>query len=151
MPPKFKNRANITLHYIDYPDPMVDFTYRLPLINVSLIHKNREFRTLALIDSGSSSDFLPMEIADYLGLNLAKKPTYAVGGGGIFSNATSLVGKCQLADNRNSVFDEFTNLEINVTLKPNTLPHMVLGRDSIFRRFDIKFMERNEKILLTRV
>ena len=71
--------------------------------------------------------------------------------GGKFRNIGSLIGKCQLIKNKNSVFDEFTNLITNVPVEPDTLPYMVLGRDSIFRKFNIRFIEVEEKIMLKRI
>ena len=121
------------------------------MVNVKLIHKNQDLKTVALIDSGATSNFFPRELAEILELDLTKKPRDAVGAGGKFSNIDSLIGKCQLIKNKNSVFAEFTNLGINVPVVTNTLPYMVLGRDSIFQRFNIKFMERNEKVVLKRI
>ena len=121
------------------------------MVNVKLIHKSQDLKTVALIDSGATSNFFPRELAEILDLDLSNEPKDAVGGGGKFSSISSLIGKCQLIKNQNAVFDEFTNLTVNVPVAPNTLPYMVLGRDSIFRRFDIRFMERTEKIILKRV
>ena len=118
------------------------------MVNVKLVHKNQEIKTVALVDSGATSNFLPRELAEILDLDLSKEPKDAVGAGGKFRNIDSLIGKCQLIKNKNSVFDEFTNLRTNVPVEPNTLPYMVLGRDSVFRKFNIRFMEIEEKIIL---
>ncbi len=120
------------------------------MVNVILIHKGRDLKTVALVDSGTTSNFLPRELAEILDVDLTKKPKDAVGAGGKFSSIASLIGKYQLIKNKNAVFDEFVNLEVNVPVKEDTLPYMVLGRDSIFRRFDIIFMEMREKIILKR-
>ncbi len=140
----------MTLRYINYDDPITNVTYKLPMVNVKLIHKDRDLKTAALIDSGSTSNFLPRELAEILDLDLSEEPRDAVGAGGTFSNVSSLIGTCQLIKNKESVFDEFTNFEVNVPIASNTLPYMVLGRNSIFGRFSIKFMERTEKIILKR-
>ena len=121
------------------------------MVNVMLVHKAQDLKTVALIDSGATSNFLPMELAEILDLDLNRETSKAVGAGGKFSSKASIIGKCQLIKNKNAVFDEFTNLSVNVPVKTNTLPYMVLGRNSIFRRFDIRFMERAEKITLKRV
>lgn len=121
------------------------------MVHVKLIHKKQDLKTVALIDSGATSNFLPIELAQILDLDLTKDPNDAVGAGGTFSSITTLVGKCQLIKNKNAVFNEFINLKVNVPIQPNTLPYMVLGRDSIFRRFSIKFVEQTEKVILKRV
>ncbi len=38
------------------------------MVNVKLIHKDRDLKTAALIDSGSTFDFLPRELAEILDL-----------------------------------------------------------------------------------
>lgn len=121
------------------------------MVNVKLVHKNQDLKTVALIDSGATFNFFPRELAEILNLDLSQEPKDAVGSGGKFSNINSLIGKCQLIKNKDAVFEEFTNLIINVPVEPNTLPYMVLGRDSVFRRFNIRFMEREEKIILKRI
>lgn len=121
------------------------------MVNVQLVHKNQDLKTAALIDSGATSNFLPRELAEILDLDLSQEPRDAVGAGGKFCNIESLIGKCQLVKNKNSVFDEFINLIINVPVKSNTLPYIVLGRDSIFRKFNIRFIEVEEKVILKRV
>lgn len=62
-----------------------------------------------------------------------------------------MVEKCQLIKSNNSIFEEFENLKIDVPLQAQTLPYMVLGRDSIFKRFIVRFDENAEKITLKRV
>lgn len=121
------------------------------MVNVKLVHKNQELKTVALIDSGATSNFLPRELAEILDLDLSQEPKDAVGAGGKFRNIDSLIGKCQLIKNKDSAFDEFINLRINVPVKSNTLPYMVLGRDSIFQKFNIRFIEMEEKVILKRV
>ena len=120
------------------------------MVHVRLVHKTQDLKTVALIDSGSTSNFLPRELAEILNLDLSQETKDVVGAGGKFSSTASLIGACQLIKNRTVVFDEFTNLNINVPVTPNTLPYMVLGRDSIFRRFDVRFMEKMEKLTLKR-
>ena len=62
-----------------------------------------------------------------------------------------MVEKCQLIKSNNSIFEEFENLKIDVPLQAQTLLYMVLGRDSIFKRFIVRFDENAEKITLKRV
>ncbi len=78
------------------------------MVNVKLVHKNQELKTAALIDSGVTSNFLPREFAEILDSDLNQEPKDVFGAGRKFHNIGSLIGKCQLIKNKNSVFDEFT-------------------------------------------
>ena len=49
------------------------------MVHVKLIHKKQDLKTVALIDSGATSNFLPREIAEILDLDLTKPPKNAVG------------------------------------------------------------------------
>lgn len=143
-------RSNITLRYINYDDSITNQTYKLPMVHVRLIHKKETIATTALIDSGATTNFLPKELAEILAVDLSGKHKSAIGAGGEFTSVNTIVGKCQLIKNQNTVFDEFVNLPISVPIKPQTLPYMVLGRDSVFRNFTIRFLENDEKIVLRR-
>jgi hypothetical protein len=74
----------------------------------------------------------------------------AVGAGGAFSNIESRIDKVVLLKGMNSIYDEFPNLFTFVPVQPHTLPYMILGRENLFRRYDIKFQEREEKVTLKR-
>ncbi len=150
MPPGFRLRSNITLHYINYDDSVTSQTYKLPMVHVRLIHRMETIETTALIDSGATTNFLPKELAEILAVDLSGKHKSAIGAGGEFTSVSSIVGKCQLIKSQNAIFDEFVNLPISVPAQAQTLPYMVLGRDSIFRHFTIRFMENDEKIVLRR-
>lgn len=146
----FRKRSNIILRYINYNDSITNQTYKLPMVPVRLIHKRETIETTALIDSGATTNFLPNELAEILGIDLSGNRKIAIGAGGEFASVSTIVGKCQLIESHNTVFGEFVNLPIGVPTRPQTLPYMVLGRDSIFRHFIIKFMENEEKISLWR-
>lgn len=143
-------RSNITLRYINYDDSITNQTYKLPMVHVRLIHKKETIETTALIDSGATTTFLPKELAEILAADLSGKHESVIGAGGEFTSVNTIVGKCQLIKSQNTAFDEFVNLPISVPTKPQTLPYMILGRDSIFRHFTIRFLENDEKIVLRR-
>ena len=150
MPPGSRVHSNVTLRYINYDDSITNQTYKLPMVHVRLIHKKETIETTALIDSGATTNFLPKELAEILAVDLSGKHKSAIGAGGEFTSVNTIVGKCQLIKSQNTVFDEFVNLPISVPIKTQTLPYMVLGRDSIFRHFTIRFLENDEKIVLRR-
>ena len=138
------------LYYITYDRPGTTQTYKLPLVHVRRNHENNTIDTTALIDSGSTTDFLPIELAEILELDMSGRRAKPIGAGGEFESIVSRLEKCELVKRKNKVFDEFTNMQIEVPTKPLTLPYMVLGRDSIFRHFTIRFEENNEKVVLRR-
>lgn len=120
------------------------------MLHVKLTHGSSSFSTVALIDSGATTTFIPTEMAEALGMNLTRPPSDAVGAGGTFSNIASELEKLSLVKGRTSIFDEFFNVRVWVPANEGTIPYMVLGRDHLFKRYDIEFEERNEKVTLTR-
>ena len=144
----FRSQSNISLHYITYDHS--ETSYRLPLVHVRLSHKGKAVYTTALIDSGSTTNFLPIEIAEILGLDMSGSRSNPIGAGGEFESVVSMVEKCELLKRKDKVFDEFTNMHIEIPTKSQTLPYMVLGRDSIFRHFNIRFKENDKRVMLRR-
>jgi len=147
---RFRRSSTIRCNYISYFDPITKHVYKLPMVHVKLTHGSKSIKSVALVDSGATSNFLPRELADLLEIPLIEPPKEAVGAGGPFKNIKSEIEKVVLVKGKNSAYDEFINLHILVPILPDTLPYFILGRDSIFRKFDIKFQERQEKIILKR-
>lgn len=147
---RFRLSSTIRCNYIRYDDPVTNHVYKLPMIHVKLTHGSKSIKSVALVDSGATSNFLPREIAEVLELSLTESPKDAVGAGGSFQNITSRIDKVILVKGKDSAYDEFTDMGILVPVLSNTLPYFILGRDSIFQRFDIKFQEKQEKITLKR-
>ena len=150
MSNRFRHRSTIRCNYISYNDPKTNHTYKLPMLHVRLIHGARSMKSVALIDSGATTNFIPRELADLLGLDLSNTPKDAVGAGGVFSNIESRIDKVVLLKGLNSAYDQFQNLFTYVPVQSDTLPYMILGRENLFRRYDIKFQEREEKVILKR-
>ncbi len=104
-------------------------------------------RTVALADSGATTSFVPVEIAEDLGLHLTPGPR-AGGGGGDF---TTFDGEVQLEVlHHGRVIHRFPHLPISVPRSAGRIPYVVLGRDSIFRAFTLTFEERRARLLLRR-
>ena len=121
---------------------------RLPLVQVNLRHGDREISTVALVDSGSTSTFLPSEFIDILGLTNLRRST-AVGAGGSFSTH---VGKLDLLQvSKGTPFDAFRQVTVHIPEVAGAIPYTVLGRDTIIRHFDITFHERRQKITFTQL
>jgi len=147
---RFRLSSSIRCNYVSYADPKTNHTYKLPLVHVKLIHGKQAIKSIALVDSGATTNFLPRELAEILEMDLNTNARDAIGAGGAFSNIPSRIDKVVLVKGRDSVYEEFDNLSVFVPVLPDTLPYMVLGRNSIFKRFDIKFVERQEKIIMKR-
>lgn len=120
------------------------------MLHVRLVHGKKSLKSVALVDSGATTNFIPRELAELLELDLTKPPRDAVGAGGPFSNIESRIDKVILVKGTNSIYDEFSDVFTYVPQKPQTLPYMILGRETLFWRFDIKFQERQEKVTLKR-
>jgi hypothetical protein len=78
-------KGAIVNRYLRYQHPTMQAPMRLPLVQVRLSTNVTAFETLGLLDSGSTSTFLPTELAEILGLQIdpaTSKP--AVGAGGEF-------------------------------------------------------------------
>lgn len=120
------------------------------MLHVRLAHNGTSFKTTALIDSGATTTFVPTPMAQTLGLDLSLRPSDAVGAGGTFKNIVTELQKVSLVKGRDSIFDEFENINVFVPVDENAIPYVVLGRDLLFQRYDILFEERNKKVILKR-
>lgn len=116
-----------------------------PLLHVRLRGRKGTLRTVALADSGATSSFVPVEIAEEVGLHLTPGPV-AGGGGGDFATFDGFASLEVL--HRGKVIHRFKRLPISVPRDPGRIPYVVLGRDSIFRAFKVTFEEQRGRLLL---
>ena len=151
MSNRFRHSPVIRCRYLAWTNPKTGITARLPMLQVRLRHNEVSFRTTALIDSGATSTFVPTPMADALNLDLSAKPDDATGAGGEFKNIKSELGVLSLVKGVQSIFDEFQNVKVWVPVNPEAIPYMVLGRDLLFRRYSIRFEEREQKVTLKRL
>lgn len=118
---------------------------RLPLLNIRLIGPSDTLKTIALVDSGATLTFIPPELAAAVGLEPEKRGEQAIGAGGAFANdlcpyRIQLLKKDQpIRDLEGVAF---------VPQEADRVPYVVLGRDSIFRIYDITFRENRQMVLL---
>lgn len=139
-----KQRAAISCKYLSYNLPDGG-NIRLPMLHVRLSHGDLSLGTIGLVDSGSTTTFVPLELAEILSLPIEKE-SIAVGAGGSFNNTIRRVDISLLKGNR--VFAKFPNFPVYVPTDAGRLPYVVLGRDSIFRKFDITFRENQMRFIL---
>jgi hypothetical protein len=139
-----KRRSAITCKYLSYQLPNGGHI-RLPLLHIRLSHEDQSLTTIALIDSGSTTTFVPLELAEILSLPIEKEAS-AVGAGGSFNNTIRKVNISLLKGR--TTFAKFGGFSAYVPLEEGRVPYVVLGRDSVFRKFDITFRENQQRFIL---
>ncbi len=70
-----------------------------------------------------------------------------LGPGGDFQSYFTMIGKLLVIKNQTTLA-EFDNLRVRVPTKEDGVPFVVLGRDSIFFKYDIMFQESLSQIRL---
>jgi len=119
-----------------------------PLLSVNIRVKEIT-QTIALVDSGSTHTFLPYGLAETIGLldnkkKLGKGKTIAASGK--FNTYVGRLKQLQLLKG-NHVFAKFNETIVHIpTEDEEDLPHMILGRDSIFKRYAVTFHENKRKM-----
>ncbi len=117
------------------------------MLHVRVLTKTNSFTTLALIDSGATTTFIPTDVAEILGIEVdPTKAKSAVGAGGQFQTIQAPV-TIQLLKGGHP-FEEFRDWNVLVPTNREAIPYVVLGRDSIFMKFDITFRERMQRTVL---
>jgi len=138
-----RRRGAFTCRYLSFYDPRLKRTFRLPLVHIRVKHNDLSFRTDALVDSGATATFLPLEIAEILGIDTPKETHDAVGAGGIFPTYHSKIDQIDVFKGT-KVFCELCKISVIIPVKAGAIPHTILGRDTIFWENDITFRERRQ-------
>lgn len=139
-------KRTIICKYLSFYDPKLKQNFRLPLVHIRVKQGDVKFRTDALVDSGATSTFFPIEHIEVLGIKLPKKTTKALGAGGTFSTHPVKLDLIQVLKGTRS-FCEFKDITVLVPIKAGLIPHTILGRDCLFRCYDITFRENREHIV----
>lgn len=143
--------------YLHYPWRRKDGVrwVKLPTVETYLRSGEAEFTSFALVDSGAIASFIQKEEADLLGLKPQKDASgkevtaEAEGAGGEFKCYEVVVP--ELTVRKNGVpFQSYRGRQVLVPEKAETLPYSILGRDTIFKHFDITFRENNKLIVFKR-
>lgn len=144
---KFRNstKRNVRIKYILFNYKGIDGY--LPMIHVCLKHKGLDIQSTALIDSGATSTFVPLEMAKLLDITLENPNNNVSGVGGKLQSYLTSIGKISVIKGQ-TLLSEFTNMGIRVPTKDDGIPFIILGRDSIFLKYDIKFQESLSQIQL---
>jgi len=123
---------------------------KIPAVHVRLINpvdSSRELNTFALVDSGATVSFLPLELAEILELKLGDK-SEAVGAGGIFD---TYISKLKVEVTKGSSVKYRDEIEVQVPQEKEKIPYFVLGRNSIFLHFNVTIKETKQHVIFRRV
>lgn len=140
-------RVAMTCRYLSYmlPGSNPPVSLSLPMLHIRLSCGTSSLTTVGLVDSGSTTTFVPLEIAEMLSVPVERTDA-AVGAGGRFDNTIRKLKISILRGNRPvAVFQDFPAY---VPTESDRIPYVVLGRDSIFRKFDITFRENLHRAIL---
>jgi predicted aspartyl protease len=108
--------------------------------------------TDGLVDTGATTTFIPKEIADLLDLIPSGDNVVhleASGAGGRFPTTPVTLKRLTLVKNI-SPFAEFVEVPAMIPDQDDVLPYVILGRDRVFKRFNITFQERRRKFVFDR-
>lgn len=137
----------ITCKYLRYRLPS-GHTILLPLLQVELVSESDSLTTIALLDSGATLTFISYEIADILEA-IPEEPEFqevTTAGGTVPFFKIRLKRLSLVTGGR--IFSDFHNLEVLVPSRERDLPYVILGRDSVFKRFHITFKENIRKFVI---
>ncbi|MDI6884553.1 MAG: retropepsin-like aspartic protease [Hadesarchaea archaeon] len=144
MRPK-RRPPSVICRYLSFTEPKSNITFRLPLVHTRLKSGGKAIKTIALIDSGATDSFVPLELIEILGLRTQyeqAKEIEVVGAGGVFKARKVKIDLIEVLKST-IVFCDFRNIEVLVL----ELPYTILGRNSIFQEFDITFREKHQHII----
>jgi len=142
-----RHKGTFVCRYLSFYDPRLKRTFRLPLVHIRVKHSNVAFKTDALVDSGATATFVPIEIAEILGMKLPAETHDAVGAGGPFSTFLSEIDLIEVFKG-SRICCEFEKIKVLIPTSTGAVPHTILGRDSIFMVHDITFRELREHTIL---
>ncbi len=118
----------------------------MPMIPINVIGPDDSLDIEALIDSGADMSVLPLEMAEQLGLNLARSISPCRGIGGETNSAEDTV-RVRLTDGRKVHAFE---MPVKILLDARWDIPSLLGRQGFFTEFAITFNERRNLITLER-
>jgi hypothetical protein len=140
-------KGAIVNRYLSYYHPVLKRAFRVPFLHIRLRTETGSLTTLGLVDSGSTNTFLPTEIGEILGLHIDPKDKQtSIGAGGGFDTVI-FKATVELLKGGNP-FTTFENWPCMVPINPAAIPYTILGRDTVFARFDVTFRERMQRTIL---
>ena len=145
MRPGNRGRArSLTQRYLSYP--YSGQLIRLPAIHIRLRDRaGGSIKTLALVDSGATSSFIPAELAQLFNVISEADSIQAAGGGGSFETWVGRLTVEALKGN-NVHWKKF--MRFHIPVKEDMIPYVILGRDSVFLTYDVLIRERQQLLKL---
>jgi hypothetical protein len=125
-----------------------DFNYKIiqgekiPVVPIKLSRIGKEIVTDALIDSGSAFSVIYSDVGTQLGLPLRGETITITGAGGKETILYTHSLDAEIADKR-FVF------KFGLPARRSDTPFTILGRDSIFENFEVKFRQKESKFTLS--
>ena len=131
------------------------------MVHLRLKLGNNSVRTNALVDSGATTTFIPIDFMMMLGSSLRpegdeqdsgqedKTTIEAVGAGGTFKGYEATLDSIGLIKGT-QVFCELKDWPVLVPTTSWAIPYVILGRDGVFRKYDITYREHKEQLLFRR-
>ena len=147
MPKKVK----LTFKYLLPPalrgrDDIQESEFRkYPLVPITLYSPSGSVDIEGLVDSGADTLHIPKGIAEMLGLELGES-TKSYGAGGSYKTSVTKVG-LKLGRGKGRRVYDFGYVEA-CTPSIDTDTPVLLGRDPVFKEYDITFAEKKEKIIM---
>ena len=138
-----RRKGTFVCSYLSFRDPRLKAAFRLPLVHVKVKHTDVQFRTDALVDSGATATFLPIELAEILAIELPETRQDVVGAGGVFSTFPAQIDLIEVFKGDRS-FCALENANVLIPTQAGAIPHTVLGRDNLFWLHDITFREHRQ-------
>ena len=129
---------------------------KLPLVEIRMKSPSAEHGSVGLVDSGSDRTFVPRQEAELLGLKPqtiaagVNRSAEALGAGGSFACDIMTLPEMRLMWHGNS-FQDFHGLAVWVPRKNGDIPYTIIGRDIVFKRFEISFNENRRKLTFKRI
>jgi|SRR5712692_824969 len=128
---------------------------KLPVVAIDLKSQRAHYVTVALVDSGAERTFLQKQDAELLELKPLKnqdgtnRSAEALGAGATFTCDIMIVPELRLMKGDDS-FHTFRSVQVWVPRDLDKIPISILGRDTVFRHFDITFQEGRKQISFRR-
>lgn len=129
---------------------------KIPVVEVYLRSSSVEYTSIALVDSGSDRTFIQKQEADLLKLQPVRDnsgnlvTSEAVGAGGKIPCKIMVLPELTLRSKARP-FCTFLGRQVWVPDNEGTIPLSILGRDTVFKRFDITFREGKQTIIFRRI
>ncbi len=119
----------------------------LPMVGVVMSHNDNILTTNGLVDSGSNITVVPLHVAQSLEIELTEQDDSVMGVGGSLNMHLAKVDGFTIIEEKMTLA-EFDDQVVRVSTSENRSDFIILGRNSIFRRFDIKFQEIEKRMQL---